>query len=166
MQVKIIKSKRKTISVEVRMEEVIVRAPQRMTNREIQTFLAKKKEWIEKHQTIMQEQAESVKHLPFYTEEDIHEFAKKAMKIIPEKVKYYAPIVGVDYGRITIRNQRTRWGSCSSKGNLNFNCLLVLFPDEVIDSVVIHELCHRKHMNHSASFYAEVEHIFPEYKKC
>ena len=86
------------------------------------------------------------------------------MQIIPEKVKHYAALVGVAYGRITIRNQRTRWGSCSGKGNLNFNCLLVLFPDEVIDSVVVHELCHRKHMNHSSAFWKEVEAIMPDYK--
>ena len=86
--------------------------------------------------------------------------------VIPEKVKHYAPIVGVDYGRITIRCQRTRWGSCSSKGNLNFNCLLMLMPDEVIDSVVVHELCHRKQMNHSAAFYSEINKVFPAYKQC
>lgn len=166
MEVKIIKSKRKTISVEVRTEGVIVRVPQRMTKREIHVFLESKREWIEKHQTILKEQAETVKHLPLYTEEEIKGFAKKAMKSIPERVRHYAPIVGVDYGRITIRNQRTRWGSCSSKGNLNFNCLLVLFPEEVMDYVVVHELCHRKHMNHSAAFYAEVERVFPEYKQC
>ena len=101
-----------------------------------------------------------------YTEEEINDFAEKAMQIIPEKVKHYAALVGVDYGRITIRNQRTRWGSCSGKGNLNFNCLLVLFPDEMIDSVVVHELCHRKHMDHSKEFYAEVDRVFPEYRKC
>ena len=166
MQVRVIKSNSKTISVEVRTEEVIVRAPKRMSNRNIHAFLEKKREWIEKHQKIMQEQAETVKLLPMYTEEEINDFAEKAMQIIPEKVKHYADMVGVDYGRITIRNQRTRWGSCSGKGNLNFNCLLVLFPDEVIDSVVVHELCHRKHMDHSKEFYAEVERVFPEYRKC
>jgi len=166
VQVRIIKSNRKTISVEVRMEEVIVRAPKRMSNRNIHAFLEKKREWIEKNQKIMQEQAETVKLLPMYTEEEINDFAEKAMQIIPEKVKHYAALVGVDYGRITIRNQRTRWGSCSGKGNLNFNCLLVLFPDEVIDSVVVHELCHRKHMDHSKEFYAEVERVFPKYRKC
>lgn len=166
MQIKIIKSNRKTISIEVRMEEVVVRVPQRMTNREIQVFLEKKRGWIDKHQKIMQERAETINDQPRYTEEEIKELAEKALRIIPEKVKHYAPIVGVDYGRITIRNQRTRWGSCSGKGNLNFNCLLVLFPNEVMDYVVVHELCHRKHMNHSAAFYAEVERVFPEYKRC
>lgn len=166
MQIKIIKSNRKTISIEVRMEEIIVRAPQKMTKREILAFLEQKKEWIEKHQKIIQEQAEIVKQEPPYTEKDIKAFARKAMHIIPKKVSYYAPLIGVDYGRITIRNQRTRWGSCSGKGNLNFNCLLVLFPDEVIDYVVVHELCHRKHMNHSREFYAEVARVFPNYKTC
>ena len=166
MQVRIIKSKRKTLSIEVKMDEVLVRAPQRMTNQQIRVFLEQKREWIDKHQKILQSQAEMVRREPLYTEEDIKEFANKAMQIIPKKVEHYAKMVGVDYGRITIRNQRTRWGSCSSKGNLNFNCLLVLFPDEVIDYVVVHELCHRKHMNHSKAFYAEVERVFPEYKKC
>ena len=65
---------------------------------------------------------------------------------------------------IRIRVMKTRWGSCSSKGNLNFNCLLMLAPPEVLDSVVVHELCHRKHMNHSAAFYAEIDRVFPDYK--
>lgn len=96
----------------------------------------------------------------------IEALKKQAKVVIPEKVKHYAPLVGVDYGRITIRCQRTRWGSCSSKGNLNFNCLLMLMPDQVIDSVVVHELCHRKQMNHSAAFYSEVNKVFPAYKQC
>lgn len=91
---------------------------------------------------------------------------EKAQVVIPERVRHFAPLIGVDYGRITIRCQRTRWGSCSAKGNLSFNCLLMLLPNEVVDSVVVHELCHRKHMNHSPLFYAEIERVFPEYRKC
>ena len=97
--------------------------------------------------------------------EDIRSLAEQAMKMIPERVAYYAPRIGVTYGRITIRNQKTRWGSCSAKGNLNFNCLLMLAPPEVVDSVVVHELCHRKEMNHSKKFYEEVLKVFPDYWK-
>lgn len=106
------------------------------------------------------------KSKPKTNTELIEALKAQAKVVIPEKVKHYAPLVGVDYGRITIRCQRTRWGSCSSKGNLNFNCLLMLMPDEVIDSIVVHELCHRKQMNHSAAFYNEVSKVFPEYKRC
>ena len=100
--------------------------------------------------------------IPF-TMAEIRDLADKALKVIPERVRYYAPKIGVTYGRITIRNQRSKWGSCSSKGNLNFNCLLMLTPPEVIDSVVVHELCHRKEMNHSEKFYSEVLRVFPGY---
>ena len=69
----------------------------------------------------------------------------------------------MDYGAIAIRAQRTRWGSCSSRGNLNFNCLLMLAPENVREYVVIHELCHRKEMNHSPGFWAEVARVLPDY---
>ncbi len=99
------------------------------------------------------------------TREELRTLAEKARAYIPERVKFYAPQVGVTYGRVTIRSQKTLWGSCSAKGNLNFNCLLMLAPPEVIDSVVVHELCHRKVMNHSARFYAKVLRVFPDYRK-
>ena len=92
--------------------------------------------------------------------------AEMALARIRERLEVYAPRIGVSYGRVTVRNQRTRWGSCSAKGNLNFNCLLMLAPPEVIDSVVVHELCHRKEMNHSDKFYSEVLRVFPDYWNC
>ena len=91
--------------------------------------------------------------------------ARQARAYLPERVAYYEPLIGVHAGRVTIRTQKSRWGSCSSKGNLNFNCLLMLTPPEVIDSVVVHELCHLKEMNHSQRFYDEVYRVYPEYDK-
>ena len=99
-----------------------------------------------------------------FTMEEIRALADQALRVIPGRVARFAPVVGVKYGRITIRNQRTRWGSCSAKGNLNFNCLLMLAPPEVLDYVIVHELCHRKEMNHSPRFWAEVAKVIPDYK--
>ena len=102
--------------------------------------------------------------IPKLTPEELHNLAQQALKVIPARAAYYATLIGVTYGRITIRSQTSRWGSCSSKGNLNFNCLLMLAPPEVLDSVVVHELCHRREMNHSQKFYAEVLRVFPTYR--
>ena len=166
MKVTIIHSSRKTLSIQLKPGEIIARAPLRVKDKEIYSFIESKKAWIEKNLAKIDERQKALDEVQPFTEEEIKALAEKAKQIIPERVKCYAPEIGVTYNRITIRCQRTRWGSCSSKGNLNFNCLLTLFPIEVIDSVVVHELCHRKHMNHSPQFYAEIEKVFPEYKRC
>ena len=167
MEVTVIRSKRKTIAVQIKPDgTVVVRAPKWMRERDIESFVQEKRAWIEKHLMLVQERQARVEKVEPYTEEGLRALTKKAREVITQKVRYYAPLVGVDYGSVAIRRQRTRWGSCSSKGNLNFNCLLVLLPEAVIDYVVVHELCHRKQMNHSAAFYKEVERVFPEYKKC
>lgn len=167
MQVAIIKSNRKTISIQVHRDmTVTVRAPRYATNREIERIVREKEPWIRKQlEKIAGQKEMATEQQPEkLTEKDIRELADRALVYIPERVKYFAPQVGVSYGRITIRNQKTRWGSCSGKGNLNFNCLLMLTPPEVIDYVVVHELCHRKEMNHSKAFWDQVERILPDYK--
>ena len=166
VKVTIIRSSRKTLSIQLKFGEIIARAPLRMKDKEIYSFIESKKSWIEKNLAKIEMREKAASEAEPFTKDELKELAGKARLIISERAKYYAPKIGVTYNRITIRCQRTRWGSCSSKGNLNFNCLLALFPLEVIDSVVVHELCHRKHMNHSPQFYAEIEKVFPDYKRC
>lgn len=158
---KVVRSGRKTLALEIKSGGLIVRAPQNVTDERIEAFVGQHRDWIEKHLKKLEARAQAQ---PLSMEE-LRALARQAAEVIPERVRYYAPKVGVTYGRITIRNQRTKWGSCSGKGNLNFNCLLMLTPPEVLDSVVVHELCHRKEMNHSDRFYAEVLRVFPDYWK-
>lgn len=165
-KITIIRSNRKTLSIELRPNEIIARAPARMKEKEILKFIESKKDWIDKHLTKLSERQKVLDDLKPFTQEEIKQFTAKAKIDIPKRVEFYAKKIGVTYNKITIRCQYTRWGSCSSKGNLNFNCLLVLLPDEIIDSIVVHELCHLKQMNHSARFYAEIDKVFPNYKQC
>ena len=166
MKYTIIKSNRRTLSLEVKEGRLIVRSPRRATDEEINAFVAKHKIWIEKNILKMKKRKELLNGIEPLSQSDIRTLTDKALSVIPDRVKYYAEIIWVTYGRITIRNQRSRWGSCSAKGNLNFNCLLMLAPPEVLDSVIVHELCHRKVMNHSDRFYAEVLRAFPNYRVC
>ena len=158
----IIKSNRKTIAIQIKPDgQVVVRCPKRMRIEDARRFAESKADWIEKHLARRPPQ-DVVK----YTPKEIEQLREQARKLVTERVRYYAPIVGVTYGQIAIRAQHTRWGSCSSKGNLNFNCLLALVPPEVLDYVVVHELCHRNEMNHSFQFWKEVERVIPYYKSC
>ena len=156
----LIRSERKTVSLQIAQEgELVVRAPKRMAKAEIDRFVESKRGWIEKH---AQNREQDV---PKMTEAEFDTLVRHALEVIPEVVARFAPVVGVTYGRITIRNQRTRWGSCSAQGNLNFNCVLMRAPDDVLEYVVVHELCHRKEMNHGPKFWAEVERVLPNYRE-
>lgn len=167
MEVTVIRSKRKTIAIQVNSDlTVTVRAPRHTAKGEIDRILQEKESWIRKSMEKIREKEElyEAANIEPLTNEDIRKLADQALQYIPGRVKIFSKLMGVSYGRITIRNQKTRWGSCSGKGNLNFNCLLMLAPPEVIDYVVVHELCHRKEMNHSKAFWEEVEKILPEYR--
>ena len=159
----LIRSKRKTLALQVNGQRVIVRAPMRAPLHTIEKFVAEHEAWIEKK---LAKNAELSANTVPLTDSELNALRKAAKEYIPQRVAYYAPIVGVSYEKIFIRCQRSKWGSCSSNGNLNFNCLLMLTPPEVIDSVVVHELCHRKEMNHSPRFYSLVRSVYPDYDAC
>ena len=158
---RVIRSARRTVVIQIMANgTVLVRSPQRMSDAQLRAFVDSRSAWIEK-QLSCQPQA-----LSALSVEELHRLTDRASEVIKSRVDYFAPKVGVTYGRITIRHQRTRWGSCSAKGNLNFNCLLLLAPTQVLDYVVVHELCHRRELNHSAAFWAEVERVLPDYAPC
>lgn len=165
--IRIIRSRRKTISIQIDEKlRITVRAPLRMPDAAVQNFIKERSGWIEKHLQKMRDRQEEMRVEPgeILTVEQLRALAGEAVDYIPGRVSFYAQRIGVDYGRITIRNQKSRWGSCSGEGNLNFNCLLMLTPPEIIDYVVVHELCHRLEMNHSRYFWEEVERVMPDYK--
>ena len=166
MEYELIRSRRKSLCAEIKGNKLIIRAPLRAANEDISRFLSKNRKWIETHLAKAQAREQAKGSCHHLTTDELRALADKARKVIPARAAHYATLIGVTYGRITIRNQRTRWGSCSSKGNLNFNCLLMLMPPEIIDSIVAHELCHRHHMDHSAAFYAELARVCPDHRAC
>ena len=166
-EIEIVRSRRKTMTAEIETDgRVTVRAPMKMPVRDIQRFLSEKSQIIEKHIRKRLAENEKLSETRPFTPAEINKMANMAAEIIPRRGGDYAELMGVTYKRITIRNQKTRWGSCTAGGNLNFNCLLVMTPPEVLDSVVVHELCHRKHLDHSKEFYADVYKVFPDYDRC
>ncbi len=168
-RIEIIRSDRRSVAVEIRRDlSVAIRVPRSMNDADIRKFIIDKTPWIEKHLELMREKlADEAKKSPVraFTDEEIEALADEAFRVIPEGVRVFAKMIGVTYGRITIRNQVSRWGSCSSKGNLNFNCLLMLCPEPVRDYVIIHELCHLKYMDHSKDFWSEVKKYCPDAKE-
>jgi hypothetical protein len=159
---RIVRSNRKTLAISLGKDGIfLARAPYRLPVDRIEDFMLKNREWLikqKKKQEEIREQAVVI------TEEERARGVEKALKIFPERTAYYAKRMGVTYNCITIREQKTRWGSCSAKGNLNFNWKLVLMPPEVLDYVVVHELAHRREMNHSVRFWKVVEAELPDYQ--
>ena len=163
IEYELVRSRRKSISLQIKSDgRIVVRAPFRLAKYRIDNFVMEHGAWISRQLSkVKQYQAECYE----ITDRQRAEGIQKAKDIFPKRVAYFADRMGVAYGRITIREQKTRWGSCSSSGNLNFNCALMNTTPEIIDYVVVHELCHRKQMNHSALFWAEVEKVLPNYKE-
>ena len=167
MDYELIRTNRKTVAVQIMPDgRIVVRAPMRCALKNIEAFLTSKKAWIEKKVSERKGQnrlAEEDKLL--FSEKELARLKKEARELLTAKTAFFAEKMGVTYENITIRDQKTRWGSCSSKGNLNFNWRLILMPEPVLDYVVVHELAHRKEMNHSKRFYQVVEAAMPDYRQ-
>ena len=161
--IQIVRSNRKSIALQVTPDEqIILRAPLRMSQQEIDEFLQQKAKWLEERLSMVRNRnAEARKQA--LTRKELNQLYLRARWTLPGRVEFFAKAMGVTHGPVTIRCQTARWGSCSANGNLSFNLLLMLAPPEVQDYVVVHELAHRKQMNHSAAFWAEVAAAMPDY---
>ena len=164
----IIKSNRKSVGITIKAGgKIIIRAPRFMSNHLILSFVEEKANWIIKtyeKQLKVQPTAISEEKSP-QTLALEKRYRDAAKDYIPKRVEYYHQFTGGSYQKITIRDQKTRWGSCSGTGTLSFSFRLMLAPPRVLDYVVVHELCHLTHMNHSKEFWNMVENILPDYKE-
>jgi hypothetical protein len=164
--VEVRRSKRKSAAIKITADmQIVVFVPLYVSDNEIERMVISKSKWIDEHMLKVQSTIDERSKLEKITSEQIKELADQAVEYIPKRVKYYAEKENFVYNKITIKNLVSRWGSCSTKGNLNFNCLLMLTPDYVIDYIVVHELCHLREMNHSEKFWAKVEKIMPDYQR-
>ena len=161
MEYEIVRSDRRSIAIEIKPDgRVLVRAPRRLSAAAIDRFVKSKEGWLRSRLAKYQ----SRPTLPVLTEGELVNLRAAAREEFATLSAKWAPRLGVIYGKITIRTQKSRWGSCSAQGNLNFNCLLMLAPEEIREYVAVHELCHRMHMNHSPAFWAAVAKALPDYE--
>lgn len=165
---KIVRSKRRTVGISIKPGgEIIIRAPRLLPQAAIMAFVNEKADWIVSAYEKQKDRAVPALDQPkdaatLALEKRYREAAKE---YIPKRVAFYHELTGGNYTKITIRDQKTRWGSCSANGTLSFNYRLMLAPPRVLDYVVVHELCHLTHMNHSREFWDMVGSILPDYKE-
>ena len=164
-ELRIVRSRRKTLALQVLPTgEIVARAPLRLPERDIHAFAEQHAAWLEAAVARARAGSRAAQQAGILSEAELQRLRTAARADLTERVTRLAARMGVDFAGITIRAQRTRWGSCSSRGNLNFNWKLILAPPEALTYVVIHELCHLKDFNHSPRFWAEVRARMPEYE--
>ena len=160
----LIRSNRKTLALEITPDcRVLVRAPLRMAQARIDTFVESHSAWIEKHLEQQRRRAASAPPPPSAAE--IETLKATARTILPGKVAYWSRRMDVTPTGLKITTARKRYGSCSGKNSLCFSCFLMAYPEEAVDLVVVHELCHIREKNHGPRFYALLEQYLPDYKE-
>ena len=146
-----------------------MRAPYSVWSSQIEAFLQEKADWLLKN-LIKQRRISEMSHRTALSPAAHKALEKRyraaAQAYIPERVAHYAQQMCLTYGAVYIRSPKRQWGSCSSSGNLSFNWRLMLAPPRIVDYVVVHELAHRRHMDHSPAFWAAVEDVLPDYREC
>ena len=161
---KLIRSERRTLAMELSPEgDLILRAPRRMPLRLIEQFVASHETWIAKHREKIRRRAE-FDEAHFSDEEQIQSLITRAKAILPEKTEYWAKIMGVTPTGVRITRAKKRFGSCSPENRIAYSYRLMAYPEEAIDYVVVHELSHIRHKNHSPDFYAFIARFLPNYK--
>lgn len=142
--------------------ELLISAPALVSRFFVESFLKERGEWIIKHmKKILNNQNIRIPDDP----RRYRDFKERARGLVKDRLAYFNQFYGFQYGTVAIRNQQSRWGSCSSKGNLNFNYRIVFLPSDESDYIVVHELCHLKEMNHSSRFWELVELTVPDYRE-
>ena len=163
MDYRIVYSSRRTLAIQVTKAcEVVVRAPRGISKAKIDAFVSKSEAWISSH--LERQRAFNREH-PIDGDDELEALKKRALEVLPARVEHFSALMGVKPLAISINRAKTRYGSCSSTGRVNFSCRVMKFSDEAIDYVVVHELAHLKHMDHSKKFWAFVEKFIPDYKE-
>lgn len=163
--IEIVRSDRKTVSIEITKSLTVrIRAPKQADERELRAIADRHEAWIEKHMDIQRRRNEARTAYEL-TESDIAALKAEARRVLPQKVEHYAKLMGVKPKSVKITSAHSRFGSCSGQNTICFSYILMRYPEEAIDYVVVHELAHIKHHNHSRSFYAFVGKFLPDYKK-
>ena len=159
----LVRSSRRTLALEITRDlQVIVRAPLRCPQREIDRFVDSRRDWIADKLALQQRRADARAAMEPTPEQEVI-LRRRAAELIPQRVAYYAPLMGVTPTGIKITSARTRFGSCSGKNSLCFSWRLMLYPPAAVDYVVVHELAHIRHHNHSREFWNFVESVMPDY---
>jgi len=160
----IVSKRVKYARIEIRENmEIVAKRPLWMSENMMDGFIVKKRRWIER--ALKSFAGKNTLGIPKHTKKEYARYKEKARKTIQERIDYFNSFYGFPYNKVFIRNQKTCWGSCTQRMNLNFNYKLIFLPQEIFDYVIVHEICHLKELNHSEKFWGLVSKAIPHYRR-